>query len=200
MPEDDPTGQAGEHRYEPAVPVLGPERGEPQAAAARRSRIPRRWLPWVVVVAVAAVALAIALPLALGGSSSSASPTPQAPVKGAINGSYLTTTVQDSRLVFASLVQTGSGVSGSLTVTTSGPAHKHLVAHAYSVSGTVSGSVLTLTLTPIAVTTAALSLTATYASGTITATFGTGTTVTLRRGTLATYRLLVRQDRSALLS
>jgi hypothetical protein len=161
-------------------------------------------LPLAAIIAVAAVALAIALPLTLG-SSSSVTPTPSAPVKEAISGSYLTGTVQDQRLVFASLLETatqvsGTQVSGSLTVTTSGPAHKHLVAHLYTVTGTVAGSVLHLLLTPTDGTAAALPFTATYASGTITATIGTGATLTLERGTLAMYRQLLRKDRLTLLS
>jgi hypothetical protein len=199
VPEDDPTKRAGEQPYPTGVPVVAPENDDAQPAPARRSRIPRHWHLWVAIVAVAAMALAIALVLALGGSSSSAGPTPSAAVNGAITGSYLTTTVQDSRLAFASLVETGKAVSGSLTVTISGPAHKHLVAHLYTVSGMISGSILTLDLTPTAGTGAPLSLTATFASGTITATLGGGSTLTLTRGTLAAYRLLVRHDRSALL-
>ncbi len=197
VPKDNPTDPAGEKPQPTAVPVVAP--GNDGLKTARRSRIPRHWLVWAAIVAVAAVALAIALPLAIGGSSSSAGPTPSA-VNGAITGSYLTTTVQDSRLVYASLLATGHEVSGLLTVTISGPGHKHLVAHIYTVSGTISGSILTLTMTPTAVTGAPLSLTATFASGTLTATLGSGTTLTLTRGTLAAYRLLVRHDRSAMLS
>jgi len=202
--EDDPTKPAGEFPHVSAVPVVAAEHQEPEVAPPPRSPIPKRWLPLAAIIAVAAVALAIALPLTLG-SSSSVTPTPTAPVKEAISGSYLTGTVQDQRLVFASLLETstqvsGTQVSGSLTVTTSGPAHKHLVAHLYTVTGTVAGSVLHLLLTPTDGTAAALPFTATYASGTITATIGTGATLTLERGTLAKYRLLVRQDRVTLLS
>ncbi len=91
-------------------------------------------------------------------------------------------------------------MDGSLTVTISGPAHKHLVSHLYTVSGSLSGSILTLTLTSTAAKGAPLALTATFSSGTITATLGSGTTLRLTRGTLAAYRLLVRHDRSLLLS
>ena len=209
MTEDDPTKPAGEFPHVSAVPVVAAEHQEPEVAPPPRSPIPKRWLPLAAIIAVAAVALAIALPLTLG-SSSSVTPTPTAPVKEAISGSYLTGTVQDQRLVFASLLETSTQVtgtqvtsiqvSGSLTVTTSGPAHKHLVAHLYTVTGTVAGSILHLLLTPTDRTAAALPFTATYASGTITATIGTGATLTLERGTLAMYRLLVRQDRATLLS
>jgi hypothetical protein len=197
VPQDDPTNRAGEHTDPPAVPVVAPEQEAPEVPPTRVRRIPRRWLPWLAIIGVVTVALAIALPLTLGGSSSSVTPTPSV---GTITGSYLTTSVQDSRLVFAALVQTGSEVSGSLTVTTTGPARKHLVARLYTVTGTVSGSNLDLTLTPTTGTTAASQLTATYVSGTITATIATGGTLTLRRGTLAAYRVLVKQERTTLLS
>lgn len=199
MPQDDPTNRAGEHPHEPAVPVVTPHRKQPVVATAQRSRIPRRWLPLAAIIVIAVVALAIALPLTLGGSSSSVTATPPGPSEGVVTGSYLTTTVQDQRLVFASLVETGTALSGSLTVTTSGPAHKHLVTRLYTVSGAVSGPTLNLTLTPTNRTAASITFTATYASGTITAASASGGTLRLVRGTLATYRLLVRQDRQTLL-
>jgi hypothetical protein len=198
--EDDPTSPAGQQSSVPEVPVAAPESQQPEVAPPPRSHIPKRWLPLAVIVAVAAVALAIALPLTLGGSSSSVTPTPSTPVHGAITGSYLTGTVQDQRLVFASILETASQVSGSLTVTTSGPAHKHLVEHLYVVTGTVAGSVLDLSLEPANGVAAAIPFTATYSSGIITTTLGTGGTLTLERGTLAMYRLLVKKDRALLLS
>ena len=172
----------------------------PTATTTRRPRVPRRWLPWAAIGVVAAIALAIALPLTLGGSSSSTTPPPSVPARGTVTGTYLTTTVQDSRLVFASLVESGSEVSGALTVTTTGPAHKHLVTHLYTVTGTVSGSTLDLTLTSVTAGVTTLMFPATYAAGSLTATFGLGTTLTLQRGTLTLYRQLVKQDRAELLS
>ncbi len=213
MPEVDPTRRAGEGVKQPAVPVVAPAHPAnpggpsfptanevPKVAPTRRSRIPRPWLPWIAAIVVALVALAIALGLTLGGSSSSTTPTPTAPANGSVTGSYLTTTVQDSRLVFATLVQSGSTLSGTLIVTTSGPTHKHLVARHYHLTGTISGPTLHLTLTGVTGRAQSTQFTATYESGKITTGFGTGSTITLQRGTFASYRLLVKQDRTTLLS
>jgi hypothetical protein len=195
VPEVDRTGEAGE---QPAAP--GPSNAEevPHVAPVSSRRIPRRWLPWAAAIGVAVIALAVALPLTLGGSSTITTPTPTTS-SGELTGTYLTTSIQDARLVFVSLTQSGSELAGTLTVTTSGPARKHVVVHRYTVSGTVSGPALHLTLTPIA-RAAPYTLNATYSSGTITATFGTGSPLTLQRGSLAKYRLLVKQEHSALLS
>ena len=195
MPEVDPTGVAGERTVGPGASGAGEV---PEVSPVSSRRIPKRWLPWVAVIGVAVIALAVALPLTLGSSSTITTPTPSTS-NGELTGTYLTTSVQDARLVFVSLSQSGSGLLGALTVTTSGPTHKHVVVHRYTVTGTVSGSTLHLTLTPVARATTYM-ITATYASGTITANFGTGTPLTLHRGTLAKYRLLVKQEHSTLLS
>ena len=212
MPEVDPTRRVGEGVEQPVVPVVAPAHPAnpggpsfptanevPKVAPTRRSRIPRLWLPWISAIVVALVGLAIALGLTLGGSSSSTTPTPTAPANGSVAGSYLTTTVQDSRLVFATLVQSGSTLGGTLIVTTSGPTHKHLVARHYNLTGTISGSTLHLTLKGVTGRAQSTPFTATYESGKITAGFGTATTITLQRGTFASYRLLVKQDRTTLL-
>lgn len=146
MPEVDPTGGAGQ---QPVTPEDSGADEVPKVAPLSSRRVPRRWLSWAVVIGVGVIALAVALPLTLGGSSTITSPTPST-LNGEVTGTYLTTSVQDARLVFVSLTQSGSSLVGTLTVTTSGPAHKHVVVHSYTVTGNVSGSTMHLTLTPLA--------------------------------------------------
>lgn len=161
----------------------------------------RRWLPWAAIVVVVAVALGVALPLTLGSTSSTATPTPKSPTTSpgasGLTGSYYSSTIEDSSLFFLRLVQNQSALTADLTVTTAAASHLRLVDHRYAVTGSVAGSKLKLTIAPRS--TRPQPVTGTYASGVITIVLASGTRVSLKRGTLATYRALVANERSLLL-
>jgi hypothetical protein len=190
----------------PGEPPDGQTHDEPAppGGASPRSRRSKNWLPWIVIVAVVLVALAIALPLTLGGSSSSASPTPPAPsttANGAtptdVSGSFFTQNVVGSRLMFLSLTRAGAVLSGHLAITQPGVEHKHLVTHTYAVTGSVSNGTIHLTVAPD--TTGSYTVAGTYQNGTLSLQLSQTVTVSLKRGTLAQYKLLVRQQRKTLL-
>lgn len=162
---------------------------------------PRRWLPWAAIVVVIAVALGIALPLTIGSSSSTVTPTPTTPTTnraGGLTGSYFSTTIVDSSLLFLRLVEVQHTLAGALTVTTASASHTRLVDHRYNASGSVAGAKLTLTIAPGAPVPRTIK--GTYTPSVITIALADGTTVMLHRGTLAEYRALVVDDRAILVA
>jgi hypothetical protein len=192
-----PTNVGPKGRAEPAhVPTVAPS-GESTPS----KRPSRRWLPWAAILLVVAVALGIALPLTLGSSSSTATPTPTPPSTArtaGLSGSYFSTTVEDSSLLFLRLVQVSTSLTGALTVTTASASHTRLVDHRYDVVGSATGTRFTLTIAPHAAT--RRTLRGTYASGVITIVLADGTKAALFRGTLADYRALVVHDMALLLA
>jgi hypothetical protein len=164
----------------------------------RKRRISNRWAPWVVIVVVLVVALAVVLPLTLGGSSSTASSTPTSSlVASSVRGSYFTENLEASQLFYLELADKGSGLAGTLAVTSAGPGRQTLITERYAVTATITGSTLHMVLSPTLG--GAGTVGANYGSNTISFSLANGTLITLVRGSLAAYRRLVRQDRASLL-
>jgi hypothetical protein len=175
----------------PTVPKVEPAEGE---------RTPRGWIPWVVIGAVVVVAIAVALPLTLDSSSSTASPTPRTTAAAAatgVSGTYFTSSISDLSLLFLSLTQSGSALTGELTITAPGPRRHHLVTRSIAVSGSQEGSAVHLTLS--AALDGVTSIGGTLSSKTIDFALPGGDTIVFTPGTLAKFRALVKKDRAALL-
>jgi hypothetical protein len=150
----------------------------------------------MAVVLVAA--LVVSLVIVFGGSSSTATKTGKGGSHGALAGSYFTTSIQDSRLVFLKVKQVGDNVSGIMNVLAPNSEKKKVLTAKYKFTGTVSGSNLSLTMTPSI--TGLANITGTTSGSTISLTVAQGTTVRLEKGTQAHFKTLVRSQRSALLS
>jgi hypothetical protein len=111
----------------------------------------------------------------------------------------MTASPQDSRMLYVQLEASGDSVNGRVFVTTAGPSHKHLISTRYEVTGSATGETLDLSVSPALGGAATIKATV-NGSGGITFTTAQGAVVTLERGSLAAYKLLVEQYQSQLLS
>ena len=176
----------------------GPEGTPPSAPTGRSGQ--RRWLPWAVVAVVLVAALVASLVIVFGGSSSTATKKEKGKsgAHGALAGSYFTTSIQDSRLVFIKVKQVDDNVTGFMNVVAPNSDKQKVLTVKYKFTGTVSGSNLTLKVTPSI--TGLATVTGTASGDTISLTVAQGTTVKLEKGSQAHFKTLVKDQRTALLS